>query len=101
MVDAARRNKRVVQAGSQQRSGAHYIQAVELIRSGRIGEVHRIEAGMQRNIFPGPEADGAAGRPDPGARLGYVARSGAGSARSTHSAASTISAGSGTIPAAR
>ena len=64
MVDAARRNKRVVQAGSQQRSGAHYIQAVELIQDGRIGEVHRIEAGMQRNIFPGSEADCAAGRPD-------------------------------------
>jgi predicted dehydrogenase len=36
MVDAARRNRRVVQAGSQQRSGAHYIQAVELIQNGRI-----------------------------------------------------------------
>jgi predicted dehydrogenase len=53
MVSAARRNKRVVQAGSQQRSGEHYIQAVELIRGGKIGEVHRIEAGMQRNIYPG------------------------------------------------
>jgi predicted dehydrogenase len=53
MVEAAQRNKRVVQAGSQQRSGAHYIQAVELIQNGRIGNVHRIEAGMQRNIFPG------------------------------------------------
>ena len=53
MVDAAHRNRRVVQAGSQQRSGAHYIQAVELIQNGRLGEVHRIEAGMQRNIFPG------------------------------------------------
>jgi predicted dehydrogenase len=53
MIDAARRNGRVVQTGSQQRSGAHYIEAVNLIRAGRIGEVHRIQAGMQRNIFPG------------------------------------------------
>jgi predicted dehydrogenase len=53
MVDAARRNKRVVQTGSQQRSGAHYAQAVKLIQDGGIGEVHRIHAGMQRNIFPG------------------------------------------------
>jgi len=61
MVEAARRNQRVVQAGSQQRSGEHYIQAVELIRNGRIGEVHRIEAGMQRNIFPGLKPTALAG----------------------------------------
>jgi predicted dehydrogenase len=53
MVDAARRNKRVVQVGSQQRSGAHYIQAVKLIQDGGLGDVHRIQAGMQRNIYPG------------------------------------------------
>ena len=53
MVDAARRNKRVMQTGSQQRSGAHYIEAVKVIQDGRIGQVHRIHAGMQRNIFPG------------------------------------------------
>jgi predicted dehydrogenase len=61
MVEAARRNQRVVQAGSQQRSGAHYIQAVELIQNGRLGEVHRIEAGMQRNIFPGLKPTALAG----------------------------------------
>jgi predicted dehydrogenase len=53
MVDAARKHGRVFQAGSQQRSGAHYAQAVKLIQDGGIGEVHRIQAGMQRNIFPG------------------------------------------------
>ena len=53
MVEAARRHNRVFQTGSQQRSGAHYAQAVKLIRDGGIGEVHRIQAGMQRNIFPG------------------------------------------------
>ncbi len=53
MVEAARKYGRIFQAGSQQRSGAHYAQAVKLIRDGGIGEVHRIEAGMQRNIFPG------------------------------------------------
>jgi len=49
----ARRNKRVVQTGSQQRSGQHYREAVALIQNGKIGEVHRIHAGMQRNILPG------------------------------------------------
>ena len=53
MVAAARRNNRVVQTGSQQRSGEHYIEAVRLIQGGSIGQVHRIHAGMQRNIFPG------------------------------------------------
>lgn len=53
MVNAARRHQRVVQTGSQQRSGAHYIQAVKLIHEGGLGQVHRIRAGMQRNIFPG------------------------------------------------
>jgi predicted dehydrogenase len=53
MVESARKNNRVVQTGSQQRSGAHYAQAVKLIQNGGIGEVHRIHAGMQRNIFPG------------------------------------------------
>ena len=53
MLEAARKNNRVVQTGSQQRSGAHYAQAVKLIRDGGIGDVHRIRAGMQRNIYPG------------------------------------------------
>jgi predicted dehydrogenase len=53
MVDAARRYRRIVQTGSQQRSGAHYAQAVKLVQGGGIGEVHRIRAGFQRNIYPG------------------------------------------------
>jgi len=53
MVEAARKHDRVVQVGSQQRSGQHYTQAVRLIQDGGIGDVHRIRAGYQRNIFPG------------------------------------------------
>ncbi|HXB73736.1 MAG TPA: Gfo/Idh/MocA family oxidoreductase [Candidatus Acidoferrales bacterium] len=53
MVEAARQHQRVVQTGSQQRSGSHYAQAVKLIQDGGIGQVHRIDAGMQRNIVPG------------------------------------------------
>lgn len=53
MVEAARRYKRVVQTGSQQRSGAHYAAAVKLIQDGEIGEVHRIHCGYQRNALPG------------------------------------------------
>ena len=40
MVDAARRNKRVVQVGTQQRSGAHFQRAVRYVQDGRLGDVH-------------------------------------------------------------
>jgi predicted dehydrogenase len=53
MVEAARKYNRVVQTGSQQRSGAHYRQAVELIQAGGIGAVHKISAGYTRNAMPG------------------------------------------------
>src|SRR5262249_44028512 len=39
IVEAARNHNRVVQTGSQQRSGPHYQQAVKLIREGAIGAV--------------------------------------------------------------
>ena len=53
MVEAARKYNRVVQTGSQQRSGRHYREAVELIQSGGIGAVHHVEAGLERNSMPG------------------------------------------------
>jgi predicted dehydrogenase len=42
MVDAARRGKRVVQVGSQQRSGAHFQRAVKYVQDGRIGDVFHV-----------------------------------------------------------
>ncbi len=42
MVDAARRYARVVQVGSQQRSGAEFHRACELVRNGRIGAVKEV-----------------------------------------------------------
>ena len=39
-VEAARRNNRIVQVGSQQRSGAHFQRAVKYIQDGRLGDVH-------------------------------------------------------------
>ena len=53
MSDAARRHKRVVQTGSQQRSGAHYAKAVKLMQDGAIGPVHKITASFTRNVIPG------------------------------------------------
>lgn len=61
MTTAARRYKRVVQVGTQQRSGKHFQAAVDLIRSGYLGKVHSIRATSFRNIMPGfgrtPESD--------------------------------------------
>ncbi len=61
MTTAARRYKRVVQVGTQQRSGRHFQAAVDLIRSGYLGKVHSIRATSFRNIMPGfgrtPESD--------------------------------------------
>jgi predicted dehydrogenase len=53
MVEAARKNGRVVQTGSMQRSGAHYIEAVARIHAGDIGEVHKIAAAYTRNAVGG------------------------------------------------
>jgi predicted dehydrogenase len=42
MVEAARKYERVVQAGTQQRSGDHFQKAVELVKGGEIGQVTRV-----------------------------------------------------------
>jgi predicted dehydrogenase len=53
MLEAARKNNRIVQTGSQQRSGPHYAQAVEIIQSGKLGKVSHIKAALVRNAMPG------------------------------------------------
>jgi predicted dehydrogenase len=52
MVEAARRYKRIVQVGTQQRSGLHFQKAVELIRNGAIGKVSFIRTWNYGNSFP-------------------------------------------------
>src|SRR6266540_831337 len=53
MVEAAKHYRRIVQVGTQQRSGKHYQKAVELLRSGYIGKIHSARMGSFRNIMPG------------------------------------------------
>ncbi len=53
MANAARKYQRVVQVGSQQRSGLHYQRARELVRSGHIGRVLTARLGYFRNVMPG------------------------------------------------
>jgi len=66
MVASARKHNRVVQTGSQQRSGSHYAQAAKMIQDGAIGEVHEIRAGMTRNASGGFKPTQMAGGPAPG-----------------------------------
>jgi predicted dehydrogenase len=39
MVEAARKHQRVIQVGTQQRSGVHFQQAVEIVHSGKLGQI--------------------------------------------------------------
>jgi predicted dehydrogenase len=44
MVNAARKHNRVVQMGTQQRSASHYHEAVEYVRSGKLGKVRLVRS---------------------------------------------------------
>ena len=49
MVDAARKYKRVVQAGTWQRSGAHFQKACEIVRSGALGKIAFVRTWIYSN----------------------------------------------------
>ncbi|MEW5975753.1 MAG: Gfo/Idh/MocA family oxidoreductase [Acidobacteriota bacterium] len=53
MIDVARHFKRVVQVGTQQRSGSHYAECLQLIRGGHIGDVRSTRISAFRNVMPG------------------------------------------------
>ena len=44
MVDVARKHDRVVQMGTQQRSAPHYTEAVDYVKSGKLGRVRLVRA---------------------------------------------------------
>ena len=46
LVQAARKTKRIVQCGSQQRSEAKFLKAAEYVRNGRIGKIKRVLVGL-------------------------------------------------------
>jgi predicted dehydrogenase len=53
MIRAARKYNRVVQVGTQQRSGRHYHRARQLVRDGYIGKMVHAKMGAFRNVMPG------------------------------------------------
>lgn len=52
MVEAARRNNRIVQVGTQQRSQRHFQEAVEFIRGGGLGTVSFVRTWNYGNSYP-------------------------------------------------
>ncbi len=64
MIDAVRRNKRIVQIGTQHRSADHIAEAARMVQGGKIGEVHfvRVWNFMSRmGTAPIPDSDPPAG----------------------------------------
>ncbi|HKQ04801.1 MAG TPA: Gfo/Idh/MocA family oxidoreductase [Blastocatellia bacterium] len=61
MVNAARQHHRIVQMGTQQRSAAHYKDAVEYVRSGKLGKIRMVRAWAYQNwmgnIAPVPDSE--------------------------------------------
>ncbi|MFC1558739.1 Gfo/Idh/MocA family protein [candidate division KSB1 bacterium] len=53
MVEAARKYNRIVQVGTQQRSGIHYQEAVKFIQSGKLGEIGLVRCFNFSNEYPG------------------------------------------------
>jgi predicted dehydrogenase len=61
MVQAARKYKRIVQAGTMQRSGGYFLKAKELVKSGVLGDVtflHAFQSGSTDKRRFGSPADG-------------------------------------------
>ncbi|ARA92650.1 oxidoreductase [Rhodothermaceae bacterium RA] len=61
MVAAARRAGKVVQVGQWQRSGPHYEQAIDVVRSGDLGQIRLVKVwayqGWMKPIPPQPDGD--------------------------------------------
>lgn len=66
IVEAARRHGRVVQMGTQQRSGRHYQEAFQLIREGKIGKISYVAAWNYGNESPRGIGNPPDGDPPPG-----------------------------------
>ena len=65
MVDAARKHNRVVQMGTQQRSATHYTDAVDYVKSGKLGKIRLVRnwayldwKGEMPVVPDGPAPDG-------------------------------------------
>ncbi len=53
ITTAARRYKRIVQVGTQGRSGTHFKEVIPLLRDGAVGKIHSVRFSSYRNVMPG------------------------------------------------
>ncbi|HKE21113.1 MAG TPA: Gfo/Idh/MocA family oxidoreductase [Bryobacteraceae bacterium] len=60
MVEAARRNQRVVQVGLQQRSGTHFQRAAKIVQSGDLGDIHYVQCWIHERQGKGMAAPDSA-----------------------------------------
>ena len=100
MVEAARKHKRIVQTGSQQRSDDRVPPG---LRAGPLGQARQAQDGAA-SASPTSNFAGPAGRPTPTRPPSSTTTSGSArprSGRTTPSTSTTTSASSGTTPAAR
>jgi predicted dehydrogenase len=49
VIDAQNKHKRIVQVGTQQRSMPHFQKGAEIVRSGRLGKIHKVHLTWNRN----------------------------------------------------
>jgi predicted dehydrogenase len=66
MVEAARKYNRVVQAGTMQRSAEHFQQAVEVVKSGRLGKITFVRTWNYGNADPAGIGNPPDSDPPPG-----------------------------------
>jgi predicted dehydrogenase len=66
MVAAARRYKRIVQAGTQHRSAPHFAELAELVHRGDLGTIAFVRVWNYVNIFPGGIGHADESAPPPG-----------------------------------
>jgi predicted dehydrogenase len=66
MIQAVRKYKRVVQAGTWQRSGAHFQKACELVRNGTLGKVAFARTWIYNNMPPEGIGNPVVAAPPPG-----------------------------------
>ena len=57
VVDTVKRQGRVLQVGSQQRSNRYFRQACELVRNGKIGDLHTVKIGLPGDPGCGEEPE--------------------------------------------
>jgi predicted dehydrogenase len=49
VIDAQNKHSRIVQVGTQQRSMPHLLKAYEIVKSGQLGEIHKVHLTWNRN----------------------------------------------------